>query len=76
MIDRLCHRVEIVQLEGKSYRAKEAAAVARRSGPLGRSRRPRQDPPHRSEQRAPAAAGVLPLAHEITRMLMIGNSSI
>ncbi len=30
MVDRLCHRVEIVQLEGKSYRAKEAAAVARK----------------------------------------------
>ena len=30
MIDRLCHRVELVKLEGKSYRAKEANALARK----------------------------------------------
>lgn len=30
MIDRLCHRVEVVKLEGTSYRAKEAATLARK----------------------------------------------
>ncbi len=41
MIDRLCHRVELVKLEGKSYRAKEAAAVARKK------RAARKKPPPR-----------------------------
>ena len=42
MIDRLCHRVELVKLEGKSYRAKEAAAVARKK------RAARKKPPPKS----------------------------
>lgn len=45
MIDRLCHRVEIVKIEGDSYRATEAKATAeiRRA----RRRRPAVEPPTR-----------------------------
>ncbi|MGH1348742.1 MAG: ATP-binding protein [Nannocystales bacterium] len=43
MIDRLCHRVELVKLEGKSYRAKEAASLAKRKR-AARTKRPPKKP--------------------------------
>ena len=49
MVDRLCHRIEVVKLEGKSYRAKEAAALASKKRASRAKRAPRKTKPTTSK---------------------------
>ena len=65
LIDRLCHRADIVELDGESYRAKEAQARAKLRRDQRRAPKPRMTHAH-PDRRNPAG--------EITRMLVGGNT--